>query len=102
MDQTDQTNHTDFNKAKLQKADVAFAAFIKEQHKPFMRRLGRAVRHRRLQQGISKSDFADRVTVPVSVLEKFEEGKLEPTLWALNEMANVLDVKLSWLIAMVE
>ena len=53
--------------------------------------LGHRIRHARRMKGVTLADVSDFVGRPVPYLSQLENGKIEPKLGLLNELADALD-----------
>jgi len=60
--------------------------------------LGKRIVELREQKGWSQSDLARACNKDRQAIEKLENGKVNPTLYTLLEVANALEVKLSKLV----
>lgn len=60
--------------------------------------LGQRVVELRTKKGWSQADLARELGKDRQAVEKLENGKVNPTLYSLVEIAKVLDVKLSLLL----
>ena len=47
---------------------------------------------------LNQKEFSDRIGIDNSQLSKIEQGKLNPTLAQLLEIASIFDVSLDWLV----
>ncbi|WP_420400606.1 helix-turn-helix domain-containing protein [Flagellimonas sp.] len=61
-------------------------------------RIGKRIIELRSQKGWNQSDLARACKKDRQTLEKLENGKVNPTLFTLHEVAKALDVPLSKLI----
>ncbi|WP_148909203.1 helix-turn-helix domain-containing protein [Sphingobacterium allocomposti] len=60
--------------------------------------LGKRIVELREQKGWSQSDLARACNKDRQAIEKLENGKVNPTLYTLLEIANALDISLSKLV----
>lgn len=60
--------------------------------------LGKQIVKLREQRGWSQSDLARACNKDRQAIEKLENGKVNPTLFTLLEVANALDISLSKLV----
>jgi putative transcriptional regulator len=60
--------------------------------------LGKRIIMLREQKGWSQSDFARACNKDRQAIEKLENGKVNPTLYTLLELANALEVSLGELV----
>jgi putative transcriptional regulator len=74
---------------------VLFYRMIKDQLKIA---LGKRIIMLREQKGWSQSDFARACNKDRQAIEKLENGKVNPTLYTLLELANALEVSLGELV----
>lgn len=61
-------------------------------------KIGKRIVELRIQKGWNQSDLARACGKDRQALEKLENGKVNPTLYTLLEVATALDVKLKELI----
>jgi transcriptional regulator with XRE-family HTH domain len=59
---------------------------------------GKRLRHLRKERGWSQEDLAHRVGIDISFLSELENGKAEPCLRKMKELAQGLGVTLSRLV----
>lgn len=62
------------------------------------RELGKRIVELREQKGWSQSDLARACNKDRQAIEKLENGKVNPTLYTLFEIANTLEISLSKLV----
>jgi transcriptional regulator with XRE-family HTH domain len=62
------------------------------------RELGKRIVYLREQKGWNQSDLARACNKDRQAIEKLENGKVNPTLYTLLEIANALEVSLSKLV----
>lgn len=62
------------------------------------KKIGQRIVELRTQSGWSQSDLARAVGKDRQAIEKLENGKVNPTLYSLLEIANSLEVSLSKLV----
>ncbi len=61
-------------------------------------KIGQRIIELRTQKGLSQSDLARACVKDRQAIEKLENGKVNPTLYSLLEIANALEVPLKKLI----
>lgn len=62
------------------------------------KKIGQRIVELREQKGWSQSDLARACNKDRQAIEKLENGKVNPTLYTLLEIANALDISLSKLV----
>lgn len=62
------------------------------------RKMGQRIVELREQKGWSQSDLARACNKDRQAIEKLENGKVNPTLYTLLEIANALEISLSKLV----
>jgi len=62
------------------------------------KKIGERIVELRLQKGWSQSDLARACSKDRQAIEKLENGKVNPTLYTLLEVANALEISLSKLV----
>lgn len=62
------------------------------------KKIGQRIIEFREQKGWSQSDLARACNKDRQAIEKLENGKVNPTLYTLHEIANALEVSLSKLV----
>lgn len=63
---------------------------------------GERLRISREAKGFTQDDLADRASLGQSQLNRYENGKSEPTLDVVIRLAEVLDVSVEWLLGVVD
>ena len=61
--------------------------------------MGKKIKNYRKQQGMKKAEFGRAIGKPWYVVELLEDGNTEPSLALIADIANVLNVEPSWLLA---
>lgn len=56
------------------------------------------VRNARLEAGYTQQQVSDILNISRSNISKFEQGKLEPNLETLGELAQFYNVSINWLL----
>ncbi len=64
----------------------------------FLVLLGDNVRKLRISKSYSQQELADNLNFAKSTIQRIENGKLNPTIWALKHIASALEVDLDMLI----
>jgi len=59
------------------------------------KKIGLRIVELRTQKGWSQSELARKLGKDRQALEKLENGKVNPTLYSLNQVATALDISLS-------
>lgn len=70
--------------------------------KQLLNKLGKRIVKLRLQKGWSQADLAKACFKDPQSIERVENGKINPSIYYLHEIANVLEIKLSELVAIEE
>ena len=60
--------------------------------------IGERIRHVQKRNEMSQADFADKIGVNSSTVNKWIRGKNDPPLWGLLAICEVYDVKLTELV----
>ncbi len=69
---------------------------------PMMRRLGQAIKRRRTELGLSQTDLAHRSGVDRTFVGHIERGEVNMSLETLADLAKIVGVSLSELLAEAE
>ncbi len=64
----------------------------------FLLLLGDNIRKYRTLKSFSQEELSLRVEVAKSTIQRIESGKLNPTIWALKNIASILEVDIDDLI----
>lgn len=60
----------------------------------FLVLVGDNIRKLRMAKFYSQQQLADEVNIAKSTIQRIESGKLNPTIWVIKSIANILEVSL--------
>ena len=64
----------------------------------FLSLVGNNIRKYRMAKSFSQQQLADELNIAKSTIQRIESGKMNPTIWAINNIAIVLEVSLEDLV----